>query len=192
MKRIWIILYLLRSLLDRLYSFVLSQFLYSVGVHLQLRAFGNRITNPWNISLGDHFSSRGGLQLLAGGPITIGNHVSCNTNVVIDSSGSSITIGNDVLIAQNVVLRSANHVTDSIDTPLRLQGSIGNPIVIENDVWIAANCVVIQGVTIGTGTVVGAGSVVLHDLPPMTICAGNPARPLVRRDQPSQHLITKV
>jgi acetyltransferase-like isoleucine patch superfamily enzyme len=192
MKRIWIILYLFRSSLDRLYSLIISQFFNSVGVGLRLRAFGNRITNPWNTSLGDNFSSRGGLQLLAGGPITVGNHVSCNTNVVIDSSGSSITIGSNVLIAQNVVLRSANHITDSVDTPIRLQGSIGNPIVIENDVWIAANCVVIQGVTIGTGTVVGAGSVVLHDLPPMTICAGNPARPLVSRDHQSQPPITKI
>ena len=178
--------------MDRVYSLVLSQFFNSTGVRLQLRAFGNRITNPWNVSLGDNFSSRGSLKLLAGGPITIGNHVSCNTNVVIDSSGSSITIGSNVLIAQNVVLRAANHVTDSVDTPIRLQGSIGKPIIIENDVWIAANCVVIQGVTIGTGTVVGAGSVVLHDLPAMTICAGNPARPLVSRDHPSQPPITKI
>ncbi len=185
MKQIWIALTFLRSLLDRLYSLILSQFLHSAGTQFQLRAFGNRITHPWNISVGDYFSSRENLKLLAGGPITVGNNVSCNSNVVIDSSGSSISIGSDVLLAQNVVIRSANHATDLVDTPIRLQGSIGSPVVIENDVWIAANCVITQGVTIGTGTVVGAGSVVLHDLPAMTICAGNPARPLVNRDPTS-------
>ena len=187
MKQVWIIFYLLRHFVDRVYSLILSQCFGSTGDHLNLRLGGNRITNPWEISLGDHFSSLGSLKLLAGGPITIGDNVNCNTNVVIDSSGSSVTIGNDVLLAQNVVIRSANHVTDSVHTPIRKQGSIGNPIVIQNDVWIAANCVVTQGVTIGTGTIVGAGSVVLHDLPPMAICAGNPARPLVSRNSPLHH-----
>ena len=182
MKPIWIVLSLFRSLIDRIYSLIISQFLHSVGVGFQLRAFGNRITNPWNISMGDYFSSRGSLYLLAGDSIKIGNHVSCNTNVVLDSSGSSITIGNDVLLAQNVVIRSANHVTDSASRPIRTQGHTGSPIVIGNDVWIAANCVITHGVTIGNGTIVGAGSVVLRDLPPMTICAGNPARPLVTRN----------
>ena len=49
-------------------------------------------------------------------------------------------------------------------------------IHIEDDVWLAANVVVIDGVTIGKGAVIGAGSVVTHDIPDNSVAAGNPAR----------------
>jgi acetyltransferase-like isoleucine patch superfamily enzyme len=50
------------------------------------------------------------------------------------------------------------------------------PVVIEDDVFIGMNCVVLKGVTIGRGSVVGAGSVVCKSLPSYIIAAGNPAR----------------
>lgn len=50
------------------------------------------------------------------------------------------------------------------------------PIVIEDNVWIAANVVVLPGVTVGEGAVVGAGSVVTKDVEPYALVAGNPAR----------------
>ena len=49
------------------------------------------------------------------------------------------------------------------------------PVTLNNDVWIGANACVLRGVTIGEGAIVGAGSVVTHDIPPFTIAAGNPA-----------------
>jgi len=51
-----------------------------------------------------------------------------------------------------------------------------SPTVIENFVWIGVNCTILKGVTIGEGSIIGAGSVVTKDVPPWTIVAGNPAR----------------
>ncbi|MBL6456507.1 acetyltransferase [Belnapia sp. T6] len=50
------------------------------------------------------------------------------------------------------------------------------PIVLKDDVWLCARVIVLAGVTVGEGTVVGAGSVVTHDLPPHVLAAGNPAQ----------------
>nr|WP_276612123.1 DapH/DapD/GlmU-related protein [Kineococcus vitellinus] len=55
------------------------------------------------------------------------------------------------------------------------------PIVIEDDVWIGAGCIVLPGRRIGTGSIVGAGSVVVSDVPPWTVVAGNPARIVKKR-----------
>ncbi|MEP7146052.1 MAG: acyltransferase, partial [bacterium] len=49
------------------------------------------------------------------------------------------------------------------------------PVLIEDDVWIGANCFILKGVTIGKGSIVGAGSVVNNDVKPFSIYAGNPA-----------------
>jgi putative colanic acid biosynthesis acetyltransferase WcaF len=59
---------------------------------------------------------------------------------------------------------------------------LATPIVIEDDVWIAADVFVGPGVTIGRDTVVGARSTVLHSLPPGMICGGDNARPIRPRE----------
>lgn len=51
-------------------------------------------------------------------------------------------------------------------------------MTVGNDVWIGGNAVILPGVTIGDGAVIGAGSVVTHDVAPGAIVAGNPAKPL--------------
>lgn len=79
------------------------------------------------------------------------------------------------------MLRAADHVFADLVLPIREQGHIGSVITIEDNVWIGANCTVLKGVTIGHGTVVGAGSTVVKSLPPMSICVGNPARQIKSR-----------
>lgn len=60
---------------------------------------------------------------------------------------------------------------------VRQQGlEYGKPIVIEDDAWIGGNTTILPGVRVGHGAVVGAGSVVTKDVPPMTVYAGNPAK----------------
>ena len=56
----------------------------------------------------------------------------------------------------------------------------GLPITIGEDCWLGANVTVLPGVTIGDRCIIGAGSVVTHDIPSDSIYAGNPARPIVR------------
>ena len=115
------------------------------------------------------------------GNLTIGSRCSFNHNVFLGATGGEIVIGNDVLIGPNTVLRAADHVFTSTEVPIRGQGHRRGRILIGDDVWLGANVVVTAGVTIGNGCVVGAGSIVTHDLPPMSVCVGNPARPIRSR-----------
>ena len=89
---------------------------------------------------------------------------------------SGICVGRDVLMANDVQLICGNHTFDRRDVPIRAQPSQGQPIVVEDDVWLGASVIVLGGVTVGRGSVVGAGSVVTHSLPPYSIARGAPAK----------------
>lgn len=87
----------------------------------------------------------------------------------------SITIGENVLIAEHVTIRDQDHTI----VPTGDRGRVGfttSPIVIGDNVWLGAKVTVIQGVTIGNNVVVGANSVVTHDLPDNCVAVGAPAR----------------
>ena len=133
------------------------------------------------IGEGTSIMSRSYVYAHDSGRLIIGSRCSFNHNVLLGAAGGEIVIGNDVLIGPNVVLRAADHVFFSTQVPIRCQGHSSGRIVIGDDVWLAANVVVTSGVTIGNGCVVGAGSIVTRDLPPMTVCVGNPARPIRSR-----------
>jgi virginiamycin A acetyltransferase len=82
----------------------------------------------------------------------------------------------NVLIAANCTLAANNHAFADPDMPIRQQGfqpSRGG-ILIGDDVWIGANCVLLDGTRIGKGAIIGAGSVVRGVVEPLAIMAGNP------------------
>lgn len=111
------------------------------------------------------------------GDIVIGENSYLNSGCVL-YSGNGIFIGRDVLIASNCTLAATNHAFDNPDVPIRLQGfqpSRGG-ITIEDDVWIGANCVLLDGAFIERGCVVAAGSVVRNRLRAFGVYAGVPAR----------------
>ncbi len=83
-----------------------------------------------------------------------------------------ITIGDGTFIAPKVNLITINHHAD----PSKRDCTYGAPIVIGKNVWIGIASTVLPGVTIGDNSIVGANSVVTHDVPPNTIVAGSPAR----------------
>ena len=88
-----------------------------------------------------------------------------------------VTIGKYVMIAPNCMLAGANHSFGDRNTPMMFQGSFSKGgIVIEDNVWIGANCVILDGVTIGTGSIIAAGSVVSRSVAPYTILGGNTAK----------------
>ncbi|NLW91131.1 MAG: acyltransferase [Syntrophomonadaceae bacterium] len=134
---------------------------------------------PGNISVGNNAVLGANIDMYAinGGKIQIGNRFSANKNCMIDASeNGSIIIGDNVLLARNVTIRSSDHVFSRLDIPIRDQGHRGGEIIIGNDVWIAANAVILPDVNIGYGCVIGAGCVVTNDIPPLSIVAGVPGK----------------
>jgi acetyltransferase-like isoleucine patch superfamily enzyme len=107
-----------------------------------------------------------------GSEIRIGRNVFVNQNCTFYDLGG-LDIADDVLIGPNVSLITTSH---SLDPARRRSVTIGKPIKIERNVWIAAGATIIGGVTVGENSVVAAGSVVTRDVPPNTLAGGNPAR----------------
>ena len=97
-------------------------------------------------------------------------------------AGGSIKIGRNCLISQHVTLVSSNHKIKK-DKPVIFQewDCENNTIIIEDDVWVGANCVILPRVCIHKGAVVAAGSIVTKDVPAFAVVAGNPARILKYR-----------
>lgn len=85
-----------------------------------------------------------------------------------------ITIGDDVQIGPNVQLLTATHPIEPEPRRAKWEGS--QPITIGNNVWLGGGVIVCPGVSIGDNTVVGAGAVVVRDLPANVVAVGNPAR----------------
>ncbi|MCL1872227.1 MAG: sugar O-acetyltransferase [Promicromonosporaceae bacterium] len=87
-----------------------------------------------------------------------------------------IHIGDGVMIAPNVTIATTGH---PVHPELRVDfGRFSEPVTIADKVWIGSNVVVLPGVHIGYGSVIGAGSVVTHDVPAMTVALGVPCRPV--------------
>ncbi|MCM1170085.1 MAG: sugar O-acetyltransferase [Bacteroides sp.] len=106
-----------------------------------------------------------------GKPVSIGKDCFIQQCCTFFGRGG-ITIGNGVFIGPKVNLITINHDPD----PDNRSATYGRPIVIEDKVWIGINATILPGVRLGYGCIVGAGSVVTKDVPPLSIVAGNPAR----------------
>jgi len=112
------------------------------------------------LEIGDDFGMTGG-SLVAANHITIGHRVAIGANTV--------------------VVDTDFHPLNPQQRQLQPEAMAVAPVVIEDDVFIGMHCLILKGVTIGRGSVVGAGSVVAKDVPPGVIVAGNPARVIGRR-----------
>ncbi|WP_338451893.1 2,3,4,5-tetrahydropyridine-2,6-dicarboxylate N-acetyltransferase [Niallia oryzisoli] len=122
----------------------------------------------------------------------IRDQVEIGNNAVI-MMGASINIGavigEGTMIDMNAVLGGRATVGKNchIGAGTVLAGVIeppsAKPVIVEDDVVIGANCVVLEGVTIGKGAVVAAGAIVIDDVPPYTVVAGTPARVIKEIDE---------
>lgn len=105
--------------------------------------------------------------------IEIGENFYANYNLVILDC-AKVTIGDNVLIGPNVGIYTAGH---PLHFELRNEEwEFACPITIEDNVWIGGNVVLNPGVTVGSNSVVGSGSVVTKDIPANVVAAGNPCR----------------
>lgn len=120
------------------------------------------------------------MLLTYGGSIDIGQNCSINPFTIIYGHGRT-KIGNNVLIAAHTVIIPSNHNFSSLDIPIRLQGNTSQGITIEDDVWIGAGCKVLDGVTIGRGSVIAAGAVVNKNVEPFSVVGGVPAKLIKKR-----------
>ncbi len=114
--------------------------------------------------------------------IRIGNKVIINMNCTFVDN-NIIEIGNNVLVASNVQIYTATHSTVAAER-VNLESKPGEefcrtyalPIKIEDHVWISGGAIILPGVTIGKGSVIGAGSVVTRSIPENCVAVGNPCR----------------
>lgn len=113
--------------------------------------------------------------------IKIGDNVFLNFNCII-LDVTEVKIGSRTLLGPNVQIYSATHPMDHNQRSSGLE--LVKPIVIGEDVWIGGSAVICPGVTIGDRSVIGAGSVVVKDIPSDVFAAGNPCK-IIRHLRPS-------
>lgn len=157
-----------------------------------------RILNAARIELQGSFQAGHGLWLQAigdRGRIEIGAGARLSDLVHIGAVGR-LRIGRNVLIGSKVLIIDHSHGYGYRAAPQELQIPPGErelasrgDITIGNNVWLADNVIVLAGVTIGDNCVVGAHSLVRNDIPPNSVCAGNPARVLSTHDTSDGHAL---
>lgn len=140
---------------------------------------GVRLGNNVTIARYTTIQCTGVIQHLGIG-ITIGNYSSIGAYSFLGAQGG-ITIGNNVIMGPYVSFHAENHVYQRIDEPIRVQGVTRRGIIVEDDCWIGARCTILDGVHIGRGCVIAAGSVVTKSIPAYSIAAGVPARVIKSR-----------
>jgi len=145
------------------YTFKISKYIRIISAKLLFKKCGKNIDIGRKVKLNSK--------------ISIGNNSSIGDNSFL---AGPIQIGNDVMIAPQVMLIASNHNFNKKDIPMNRQGSNSKGITIEDDVWIGARAIVLDGVHIRKGTIVGAGAVVTKDTEEYSIIGGNPAK-LIRK-----------
>ena len=116
--------------------------------------------------------------------------------VIMNGKGGEFTIKKNSRIAVGLIVTCGNHmpvvgmlhreVTNEVKNKLDVNGDYTKPIIVNEDVWIGSRVILTQGVNVGRGAIVGAGSVVRTNVPPYAIVAGNPAKVVGFKFRPEQ------
>lgn len=122
-----------------------------------------------------------GVWITPGRNLIVGDYVDIAKDVIITTSGG-VKIGDRTLIGYRTQILSANHSIPPIGQPFPISGDDYRKIIIDNDVWIGANCIITPGVHIGEGAVIAAGSVVTKDVESNSIVGGVPAKLIRKRN----------
>lgn len=179
----------LRSLLNPLCR-RFGVFWNTARVHAQARSLGHavhvygpvRFLGTRNVRLGAGGNLYDGVlfETVDEGRIDVGANYRINRGCLL-SAHDRITIGDNALIGEYVSIRDNNHEFDDVTKPICDQGFSVGAISIGDDVWIGRGAAVLKGVSIGSGAIIAANSVVTKNVPAMEIWAGVPARLLRRR-----------
>lgn len=146
-------------------------------VGMYTRVYGRpRVVNKGILIIGEHvmISSTIATTELAvspGGRLEIGDRASINYGSSIGATGL-VRIGSRCMLGTHVMILD----NDFHEIEQRDKVPLPRPVVLEDNVWLANRSLVLPGVTIGHDSVIGAGSVVMTDIPPRCVALGNPAR----------------
>lgn len=141
-----------------------------ISLHQNWNKLEVELHNSPNLTIGNYLKCRSNCSLLInGGTLIIGHDCFMNRNVSITCL-DNIEIGNYVQIGNNTVVVDHNHDYK------KGEGFTCKKVIINDNVWIGANCVILPGVTLGKGAVIAAGSVVNKNIPPYALAGGNPAK----------------
>lgn len=174
-----------RKFIQILYSGYYASQLRSVGLQFRLGYPVKFIYGAQYICIGNFFASFPLLRLEAiktetkTPQIIIGDNVSMGYSCQINCI-NKIVIGNNVLFGSNVFITDHSHGTQNIDeiyiSPNKRTLYSKGPVVLGDNVWIGQNVSIMPDVVIGEGCIIGANSVVTHDIPAFSIAAGCPAK----------------
>lgn len=142
-----------------------------------------RIFNKWRIFLFKVFGAKIGKKVLILGNVwvdmpwnlTIGDFSAIGKRVWLYNF-AKVDIGKNTVVSQDTTICTASHDYTNPYMPLYSQ-----PIKIEDQVWIGAECFLMPGIKVAEGAVIGARSLVTKDMPSWMVCAGNPCKPLKER-----------
>jgi acetyltransferase-like isoleucine patch superfamily enzyme len=145
------------------------------------------------IALGDNVRIGPYSTIIGPPPFDLGDGIRMGANSAADAysfigGGGPVLIGDNVIMGEHVSFHPVNHRFDEVDIPIRDQGTIRKGITIEDDVWVGANVTFLDGVHVGRGSVIGAGSIVRGEIPPYSVAVGAPAK-VVRSRNPQSAMI---
>ena len=153
-----------------------SKVLLEQDVHISCRGEGGKLKLEDLVSI-----DRGvDLKVHQQGQIDIGKGTYIGPYSCISCYGK-LKIGQDCLIASHSSIYAHNHIFADPTQNIKNQGIINKGIVIEDDCWLGSGVRVVDGVTIGRGSVIGAGAVVAKNIPPYSIAVGVPAQVISKR-----------
>jgi len=141
------------------------------------------ITNKGIILKDEVFIGRNTILSCKGGDIYLDDRVNIGFNCELFSS-NSVKLGKDVLVAAyTYIVGGGNYKLENIDIPINQQPDFEGKggVLFGDNIWVGSHCVILDGVNLGSGSVIAAGAVVSKDVPQMSIVGGVPAKILKSR-----------
>lgn len=162
----------------------MKKILYYLGyVFVKLRYLIYRIISVYNSNVINNDGGYISGQTILSNPknIYMGSGSSINGGQIRAGKKAKIIIGENCIISYNVHIRADSHNYNNIEIPIKEQGNFEKDIIIGNNVWIGYGVQIMLGVKIGNNSIIGAGSIVTHNVAENEVVGGIPAKKIRSR-----------